>query len=627
MFCVYATACADVARVVDADHTSERQLEAAFDTELAECVMPKDRGRGLGATSVPVIPELTINVGDTARLAELWSRETASGLPATVGWRTSSDDVARLEGDLLIPVRPGQAVLKNRVDGRTLCARLTTAFAGVALSAITVERPLVELSSSGTARVQAVIRYTNGLAVPVHEAAVWQSLDPSVAEISAGAWVTPRRDGIARITAAVGSLRDTVTVVVGDQRMLALAPQAAGGFINSIGVNLHLNYFDLVYGYGYYSIVIPRLRELGVRHVRDNGIVLPDNLWMDRVYTRWHDVAALANAKFTVVLSPKRLHSGPGTNFRDMTHIVEIVDRVGAENIDAWEGINEHDISGHVNFANEVRDMQRSIYTLVKANPLLRGHRVLGPSFAFPYAAQQVGDLSGFMDAGSIHPYDGGNVPTTNLWKHTDSVVAVTGTKPLQATEIGYHTAWNSGNPWHFSLTEVAHAKYTLRQFFEMYNKGIERSFVYELIDIGPDLSDVQQNFGLLRLDGSPKPAFNALRDMIALLSDRDGAVVAPRELRVRFTGDTVGIHRLTLQKSDGRRYLVLWQNALSYNKASMTDIDAPAKPLVVDFAEQFSTINVYLPLDGKRALATSRQSRQVSILVPDHPVIIELVN
>jgi hypothetical protein len=231
------------------------------------------------------------------------------------------------------------------------------------------------------------------------------------------------------------------------------------------------------------------------------------------------------------------------------------------------------------------------------------------------------------MDEGAIHPYDGGQIPGTNLREHADAIKVITGPRALQATEVGYHTAQASSNPWHWALNESAQAKYTLRQFLELFNAGVRRSFAYELIDEGTDASDMEQFFGLLRNDGSRKPAFEALRNLISLLDDRTAPAFTTRSLHVRFSGDTAGVHRLVLEKADGRRYIVLWQNTLSYDKVNRRDVVAAAHTVGLAFDQSLAMANVYIPLSGISAAAAYRQVRTLNVSVSDHPVVVELVN
>jgi hypothetical protein len=614
-----------------ADPTASVQSTVHADASLAlaaACATPTIRGRTFAAPGNNAPLELRVAVGDTARL----SRSLSSSLPSTataIGWKLEDARMARLEGDLVIPLEAGRTRLTANVAGRAFCVGLTVMFTGASVTALTVNESLLPLAADAGTRVGATLRFSNGFSMPVQGAAVWESLDPAVAGVSPSAWLTPRSDGTARIVASMGSFADTATLRIGTQPQLqSVQPRRAGDFTGSIGVNIHLSYFDRVYGSEFRTIIVPRLRELGVRHLRDGGTVLPNEDWMKEVYGRWRETADATGAQFTVIMSPRRTATGPGTNYTDVSHLRELSDRIGAGRIAAWEGLNEHDLTGRPEFARETRDMQRATYQFVKANPdLAARHRVIGPSIVNMSVAGQVGDLSAYMDEGAIHPYDGGQVPGTNLRSHADGIRPVSGNRALQATEVGYHTAHASTNPWHWALNESAQAKYTLRQFLELFNAGVTRSFAYELIDEGTDPADMEQFFGLLRNDGSRKPAFEALRNLIALLDDRTAPAFATRPLRVNISGDTAGVHRLLLEKADGRRYLVLWQNTLSYDKVNRRDVAATPRTVGLAFEGTLSMANVYIPLSGFAATVAHRQVRTLSLSVSDHPVVVELVD
>lgn len=612
-----------------ADATPPLAVESFADAQASQapiCPMPTGRGRAAGSSGIYAPMELTVIIGDTVRLSRLWTAQGSAAVSAS--WQIADSAVARMEGDLVIPLDPGRTRVTATVAGRAVCIGLATLLAGVNTTALEVTADTGALSLTDGAHVDATVRYSNGLGLRVREAVTWKSLDPAIASASKGGWITPRAEGTARIVATVGRLADTATMRVSGRSFAAIMPARAEDFVSSMGVNIHLSYFDRVYGTGFRTIIIPRLQELGLRHVRDGGTSLPNVDWMNEVYLRWRDLAAATGAKFTVIVSPKRTATGPGTDYADMSHVLDLRNRIGVNNIEAWEGLNEHDVSGRSTFAQEARTLQRALYTLVKSDPTMASrHRVLGPSMAHASAAAKVGDISAWMDAGSIHPYDGGKLPTSNLATHVNGVRALAGTRPLVATEFGYHTSPVSSNPWHWSVSESAQAKYTLREFLELYNAGVQRSFAYELIDEGTDPADMEFHFGLLRIDGSRKPAFAALRNLIALLGDRGAAQFAPHALRVALSGDTTGVHRLVVEKADGRRYLALWQNTRSYDEITRTDISAPVRKVIVDFPVALSRVSIYQPLSGTAAIATYTSARTIQVSVPDHPILLELVN
>ena len=102
---------------------------------------------------------------------------------------------------------------------------------------------------------------------------------------------------------------------------------------------------------------------------------------------------------------------------------------------------------------------------------------------------------------------------------------SVSGRKPVWATEAGFQTAARSrdGQP---PVSEKAGAVYLLRTFLEHFISGVRRTYAYELLDESaePALRKSEQHFGLLRHDFSPKPAYTALRNLLALHGARPGA-------------------------------------------------------------------------------------------------------
>ncbi len=613
--------CADVTPPVAVHALAESQGASPL-----LCPIPSVRGRDAGSAGIYAPMELTVVIGDTVRLSRLWTANQPAA--ASASWQVTDSAVARMEGDLVIPLDSGRTRVTATVAGRAVCIGLATLLTGVHPSALELAADPATLPLTDGARLDATVRYSNGLGLRVRDAVSWKSLDPSIAGAADGGWITPRAEGTARLVASLGRLADTTTLRVTNQRFESLVPARAEDFVSSIGVNVHLSYFDRVYGSGFRSIIIPRLQELGVRHLRDGGTSLPNEDWMREVYGRWRELATATGAKFTVIVSPRRTATGPGNDYGDVSHVRDLRDRIGVDNIDAWEGLNEHDISGRSTFAQEDRQLQRALYTLVKGDPeMSTRHRVLGPSMAFASAAAQVGDLSAWMDAGTIHPYDGGKVPASNLADHATGVRAIAGTRPLVATEVGYHTSPVSTNPWHWAVSEGVQAKYILREFLELYNAGVQRTFAYELIDEGTDPAEMEFHFGLLRIDGSRKPSFTALRNLIALLGDRSAPAFATHALRVSLSGDTTGVHRLLVEKGDGRRYLLLWQNTRSYDEVTRSDLSAATRTVDVDFPTALSKVTVFAPLVGTAATASYSTVRSVRVSVPDHPLLLELVN
>src|SRR5690606_15588671 len=112
-------------------------------------------------------------------------------------------------------------------------------------------------------------------------------------------------------------------------------------------------------------------------------------------------------------------------------------------------------------------------------------------------------------------------------------------------------------------VSERADAIYTPRMFAEFFRRGISRTFKYELLTINDS-----EKYGLLRSDGTEKPAFTASKNLINLLSDNTWDAENKAWTTPTFTPGTLDyeiatsastLHDLLLQKSNGDFYLLIW--------------------------------------------------------------------
>ena len=337
----------------------------------------------------------------------------------------------------------------------------------------------------------------------------------------------------------------------------SIAPRSASSFYDSVGVVTHTVYYDTAYGD--WPRIVARLRELGVRHLRDGMFANPAPQWRDwnERYYRAVELAAASGIRFTFVLNPPK---------RDTGSVDQILDVVGGRlrnAADALEAPNEFDkYVGGGRWAHALASYERQLYVKAKRRSTTRSLPILGPSFATLHGPSRVGSLHRIVDAGNIHPYTGGLSPDP---KHIKSELArariTAADKPVWATEIGFHNAMRASPDAQAPVSERVAAVYLLRTFLEHFRAGIRRSFAYELIDEKPDPAgrDAEQHFGLLRNDFSRKPAFNALRNLLATVGPARGrGRLVP--LRIAISRPARDIRRLVLQKADGSYVVALWR-------------------------------------------------------------------
>ncbi|HWA15492.1 MAG TPA: hypothetical protein VG817_03610 [Gemmatimonadales bacterium] len=390
----------------------------------------------------------------------------------------------------------------------------------------------------------------------------------------------------------------------------------ADALVHSIGVNVHLNYFQTPYGTGFSTIIKPKLQALGVRHLRENGVVSSNDAWMNTVYGRARELGQLG-MKFNFVMRP-----GEGGSYTNVDHFNRLMNWV-APFVENFEGLNEHDLTGRANWATEVRTFQQALWSKVKNDPRTVNMPVFGPSMGRPGNAALVGDISAYMNYSAIHPYPGGGVPTASLAYHRQYLQPLSKSRGFVATESGYHTAlgWDGSHP---GVTESAQGRYVPRLTLEFFDAGIPRTYMYELIDQGTSTTHREDHFGLLRNDGSEKPAYRALANMIAILKDQ-GPNFTPGSLAFSLSGDTIGVKRVLLQKRDGRFYLALWSTGSSYDLTAKADLPLVTRGVTVQFDAPVTKVQQFLPNLGIAPFSTTTNTTAVTAVVDDRLLLIEI--
>jgi hypothetical protein len=265
-------------------------------------------------------------------------------------------------------------------------------------------------------------------------------------------------------------------------------------------------------------------------------------------------------------------------------------------------------------WAAGVRTGVEGLWRSVKDDPALAGIVVVGPSVRYPYDVALVGDLSPWVDMGAFDPR---NAPARPGVPYLDEELAgmrrAFADKPLVASKIVYCTGGGVRD-----VSETVQAKYLTRALLEHFNRGIVRTFVDGLFDRQPSKRKMENQCGLVRTDGSPKPAFTALARLLAVTSD-PGPVQPPAErLRYRVLQAPPELHRVLLQKRDGRFLIALWLEIDSGDHDQR-------RAVVVELARAPRAVTLHRLAGGAPEPVRSPEATRFEITVSDAPIVIEL--
>jgi hypothetical protein len=390
------------------------------------------------------------------------------------------------------------------------------------------------------------------------------------------------------------------------------APFPVRTFTDSVGVNVHINYFDRLYGN--FDLVKDKLVKLSIRHVRD-GVQLISDDYDSLMYGRWVELQK-AGIKFNAVVDPRG-----SIKYPDAAHLVQVLDRAHGS-IESFEGPNELDISGLSGWPSVILTYQSSLFSTMRSTESLRQLSTIAPSFASISNGFKTAHLAAKADFGNLHAYPAGEMPSNVFPDQSDKAKQVFGNLPVVMTETGYHNALRDKHDQP-AVTEGAAAKYIPRIYLENFLHRIVRTYLYELLDEAPNeqLDDNQLHWGLIRSDGTEKPAFRSLANLMDLLND-SGIAKKRIDVSVSISGDLKDIHSLFLVKQDGTYCLILWQEVSSYETAKARNLISVDRPLALAFSAPSSGSLIY-PLTGNSPKSVFARKTRIKLQVPDHALVV----
>ncbi|WP_323791352.1 hypothetical protein [Nocardioides sp.] len=351
--------------------------------------------------------------------------------------------------------------------------------------------------------------------------------------------------------------------------------------VDTFGIGIHTAYWDTPYGDT--ARVASTLKDLGVEHVRDD-------LWnnLPRSYDDMNYIADAAGVKYTLILGNPSRGQAP-------KQYVDTVANHLLGSVEMIEGANEWDNFGPDNWVPQLRDYQAELHAAAKANSATKNLPLLAPALAFRENYSKLGTQTGVADLANSHLYPGGRNPSVDIADATQMGEARTGTTETIVTEAGYHNATNTTSG-HNPVNENVSATYLPRMLAEHALAGTKRLYTYELLDGGTDTSrrDIEAHFGLLRTDFSPKPAYTAMKNMLAVLDDTEERFT-PGSLSYNVSGGGSELRQLLTQRSDGTYVLLLWRDVSVWSNGSRSEIDVATTPVQVSVPQE-SRIAIHEP-------------------------------
>jgi hypothetical protein len=369
---------------------------------------------------------------------------------------------------------------------------------------------------------------------------------------------------------------------------------SAERFVESIGVVTHLHYTDTAYGRQ--ADVIARLRELGVGHVREAAPPL---------------TGPLADGLRALRAAGMRATLGSGDPESDPAQWVSQSLQVMGGAVAAFEAPNELDNSGDPDWPAKLRRYMPELEAAVRDQA--PGTPVIGPSFIDPASRGEIpGDLPGLFNG---HPYSGGEPPEASLDLALDQRDASTPGRGAVFTETGYHNALSAtiGQP---PASEQAAAVYMPRLLLTAFGAGVRRTFIYELLDEKPEprLADPEQHFGLLRNDFSPKPAFTAVKTLIAVMRSRapsrPGRALA---WTLAVDGDEA-VEHITLVRRDGARVIALWRPVSVWDRDARRAVEPGQAEVELSFSGLGGHVEVWRPSVSTRPVLRGKAVRRLEL-------------
>ena len=191
-----------------------------------------------------------------------------------------------------------------------------------------------------------------------------------------------------------------------------------------------------------------------------------------------------------------------------------------------------------------------------------------------------------------------------------------TGTKPISITETGYGDTSNT-----VYVPPATKARYILRTLLEAWNAHVPRTYIYELVDEGGGYFG---SYGLTDGYGNVKPAYTAVKNLLAHMSD-PGAPIVPATLSYTVAAPAQ-VHHALFQKHDGSFVLALWLEEPEWDPVTNSPVALLPQPTQVTFGNTPSSIRTTSFDDaGNITAGTVAPTSMLSMAVGGSPILVDV--
>ncbi|KQT60481.1 MULTISPECIES: hypothetical protein [unclassified Aureimonas] len=262
---------------------------------------------------------------------------------------------------------------------------------------------------------------------------------------------------------------------------------------------------------------------------------------------------------------------------------------------------------------------QKELYEGVHASEVLRSIPVLALT-SWPVFINH-------SDIGNVHAYsrDGGFMSSRIVAAILDEQTLNPPAKTIWMTEAGYHT--HLGEDYDEGVSEALQAKMATTMFLSAFARGLPKTFYYQLANQYTDPNDQQAYFGLVDQSWAPKPAFTALKSMIAIVRDAAGSQAATAaSLRYALDGLPETAQHKAFRTSAGEWLIAVWNEPEDiWDRAGNIELPVPSADVTLRLGEPASDMALYDPLVGTSAVRTVRDAPQLSFPLSSSPLFIRI--